>query len=77
MILSVSINAYQYQDLSHEAKQKVISMLDNDPLDYEDDYGVIHFRYFSECSDKDIEEHCNMNNYLFNKYGSPINNLIL
>ena len=78
MIFSVSINAYQYEDLpSHEAKKKVIYWLDNDPMEYEDDNGNLHYQYFSEGSEDDIIDHCNTNNYLFDKHGNPIHQLTL
>jgi hypothetical protein len=77
MILSVSINAYQYQDLDYKAQKNVIRWLDYDPLEYQDDKGGFHYAYFSDASDSDIEEHCYMNEYLFNKNGSPIHDLII
>lgn len=78
MILSVSINAYQYEDLtSHNAKRKVIDWLDEDPLDYEREDGTMGYQYFSEGSENDIRDYCNTNNYLFDKYGNPIHQLTL
>ena len=78
MILSVSINAYQYEDLtSHNAKRKVIEWLDNYPMDYQDENGIKHYQYFSELKEEDIIDHCNMNNYQFDKYGNPIHQLTL
>jgi hypothetical protein len=81
MILSVSINAYQYEDLtSHDAKRKVIYWLDNDPQEYEREDGTFGYSYYSDLSQEDehiIIDHCNMNNYRFDKYGNPIHQLIL
>jgi hypothetical protein len=77
MILSVSINAYEYKDLDHKAQRIVIRWLDLEPLEYQDEKGVFHYAYFSDGSDIDIEEHCLMNEYLFDKNGRPIHDLII
>jgi hypothetical protein len=80
MILSVSINAYQYEDLSHEAKQKVIYWLDKDPQEYERENGTFGYSYYCDLSKEDehiIIDMCNMNNYKFDKYGNPIHQLTL
>jgi quinol monooxygenase YgiN len=80
MILSVSINAYQYQDLDDNAKKEVIYWLDNDPQEYEKEDGTFGYSYYCDLSNEDehiIIEFCDMNNYKFDKYGNPIHQLIL
>jgi hypothetical protein len=78
MILSVSINAYQYEDLTlHEAKKKVIDWLNNYPLEFEREDGTMGYTYFSDDSEDDIIDHCNINGYLFDKNGNPIHQLTL
>lgn len=77
MILSVSIYAYEFEDLNNEAKQKVIYWLDQDPLEFEREDGSMGYQYFSEGSENDIKDHCFINNYRFDKYGNPIHQLTL
>jgi hypothetical protein len=80
MILSVSINAYQYQDLDDNAKKEVIYWLDNDPQEYEKEDGTFGYSYYCDLSKEEehiIIEFCDMNNYKFDKYGNPIHQLIL
>jgi len=75
----IKVNAYEFKELNQKAKNKVIYWLDELPLEYEeeDQQGniITKYRYFSNMIEKDINEHCEMNEYLFNKYGEPIHNL--
>lgn len=73
----VKIEAYKYEELSEKAKSNAIAYLDGIPFDYEDDEGNLHYEYFSDWNEADRIEFCEMNNYLFNKYGKLINNLIV
>jgi quinol monooxygenase YgiN len=80
MILSVSINAYQYQDLDNDAKKEVIYWLDSSPQEYEKEDGTFGYSYYSDLSKEDehiIIEFCDMNNYRFDKHGNRIDRLIL
>jgi quinol monooxygenase YgiN len=80
MILSVSINTYQYQDLDNDAKKEVIYWLDASPQEYEKEDGTFGYSYYSDLSKEDehiIIEFCDMNNYRFDKHGNRIDRLIL
>jgi len=80
MILSVSINAYQYQDLDNDAKKEVIYWLDSSPQEYEKEDGTFGYSYYSDLSKEDehiIIEFCDMNNYRFDKHGNRIDQLTL
>ena len=80
MILSVSINVYQYQDLDNDAKKEVIYWLDANPQEYEKEDGTFGYSYYSDLSKEDehiIIEFCDMNNYRFDKHGNRIDRLIL
>ena len=76
----ITINAYQYNDLEDQYKTNVKLWLDEIPFDYEDEdkQGNIILKqdYPSEWDDIDIQDHCESNEYLFNKYGKPIHKLI-
>ena len=75
----IKVNAYEFNELNQKAKNEVIYWLDQDPIDYEteDDEGDIikEYQYFSDMEDIDIIEHCEANEYLFNKYGECIHHL--
>lgn len=75
----IKINAYEYNELNSDAKREVVYWLDHNPIDYEneDEQGntIIEYQYFSDMEDIDIIEHCEANEYLFNKYGEPIHHL--
>ena len=77
----IKVNAYEYNELSTDAKTKVIHWLDELPLDYEteDENGNIktEYEYFSDMEEEDIHEHCEANEYLFTKYGDRIHHLEL
>lgn len=70
------IQGYNFKQLSEKAKQRVIRWLDECPLDYQDENGVLHYQYFSDGSESDIEEHCEINGYIFNIFGEPIHHVI-
>ena len=74
---TVSIQAYDFQDLSEKAKNNVLYWLDEFPLEYENEDGSFAYEYFSDITDENyIIEHCEMNNYLFDINGKPIHHLI-
>lgn len=72
----VIIEAYQFKELNKRAQLEAIYWLDKDPIEYEDENGIIQIYYFAESSDDEISEHCEINNYLFSIYGKPIHHLI-
>tara|TARA_A100001201_G_scaffold32785_5_gene35278 strand:+ start:1332 stop:1580 length:249 start_codon:yes stop_codon:yes gene_type:complete len=75
----IKVNAYEFNELNQKAKNEVVNWLDQHPLDYEteDEQGNIikEYQYFYDMEEIDIIEHCEMNEYLFNKYGEPIHHL--
>ena len=75
----IKVNAYEYSELKQDAKNEVIHWLDEIPLDYEteDEQGntIIEYEYFSDMEDIDIIEHCEINEYLFDKFGNCVHHL--
>ena len=71
-----SITGFNYLELTIEAKRRVLSWLDECPFEYETEEGNIMFDYASEWDEADIVEHCQINGYIFDKWGNPIHNLI-
>jgi hypothetical protein len=49
--------------------------LDEVPIEVENDKGEFEFRYFSDMTDIEIDEHCQANGYLFTESGRPIHHL--
>tara|TARA_R100001443_G_C3312797_1_gene168174 strand:+ start:158 stop:406 length:249 start_codon:yes stop_codon:yes gene_type:complete len=74
------INVYQYKELDPKAKLKVIWWLDEYPIEYdcEDKDGniITKYQYFSDAKDYEIQEHCEVNEYLFTVEGNCIHHLI-
>ena len=75
----IKIEAYEYKELDQDAKFNVKYWLDRDPIECEeeDEQGNITYKYcyFSEMDDEDLQDHCESNNYLFNKYGNCVHHL--
>ena len=75
----IKVNAYEYSELNTDAKHEVVYWLDQFPLEYEteDEQGntIIEYEYFSDMEDIDIIEHCEANEYLFDKFGKCIHHL--
>jgi len=78
-VKQIKVNAYEYSELNQEAKHEVVYWLDETPLDYEteDEHGntIKEIEYFSDMEEQDIQEHCEINEYLFSSLGKPIHNL--
>jgi len=75
----VKIKAYKFKELKDKAIIEALTWLDNFPLDYEDENGNIKWEYFSDIYHQEpeyIAEHCETNEYLFDKYGNAIHHLI-
>jgi hypothetical protein len=75
----VKIKAYKFEELKKESIIKVLNWLDEWPIDYEDENGDIKWDYFSDIYYQDpqyVAEHCEANEYLFDKYGNTIHHLI-
>jgi len=75
----INIRAYEYKELNDEAKATFTQYMYNSPFDYEDEdengNTIIKYDYFADMDLDDQIEFCEMNNYLFNKYGELINHL--
>jgi hypothetical protein len=74
--MKVTIEAYKYEDLDHQSQWDALVWLDECPLDYEDENGETKWEYFTDMETQDVIEHCEANEYLFNKFGEPIHHLI-
>ena len=76
----VKIKAYKYQELNDIAKKNVIYEMDKNPFDseYESiDGKMIHcWDYFGDWQLSEQIDFCDCNEYLFDKYGNMIHNLI-
>ena len=74
------INVYQYKELDPDAKCKVIWWLDEYPPEYEseDENGntITEYQYFADAEDYEVQEHCEVNGYLFTIYGDCIHHLL-
>jgi len=75
----ITINAYDYLELDDKAKNNVRYWLNDMGFEYEDtDANGNIFRCFEdyfEWSDEEIKEHCEINKYLFDKYGECVHHL--
>lgn len=76
---TIQVNAYEYNQLNDEAKLKVKYWLDEDPMECEeeDKQGNITYKYcyFSEMSEEELHDHCEANEYLFDKWGNCVHHL--
>jgi hypothetical protein len=78
---TIKINAYEYNELNDKAKFQAKLWLDEIPLDYDtgeiDENGkpIIKNEYLGDWSDEEINEHCELNNYLFDKWGNCVHHL--
>jgi hypothetical protein len=76
---TVKIKAYKFEELAEHRQYKVAVWLDEWPIDYEDENGNTKWQYFSDLyftNKEEIAEHCEANEYLFDKFGEPIHHLI-
>jgi hypothetical protein len=78
-MIKIKINAYEYKELPENSKINVKIWLDEFPIEceYEDANGKIiqEYDYFSNMNDNEIQEHCEINEYLFSKNGDCIHHL--
>ena len=76
---TIKVNAYNYQELNQNGRNRVKNWLDEMPYDYEeeDNKGNIikKLDYPSSWEEIDIQEHCNDNEYLFDKDGNCVHHL--
>ena len=75
----IKVNAYEYSELNTDAKIKVIQWLDEWPIENvnQDDEGNTEetIEYYSDMEECEIQEHCEANEYLFDKFGKCIHHL--
>ena len=75
----ITVRAYEYKELDDKAKATFIHYMYDSPFDYEDEdengNTIIKYNYFADMDLDDQIEFCEMNNYLFNKYGGLIGHL--
>ena len=77
--MEIKIQAFKFHQLNNDAKSRVINWLDELPIECEDEDeqgNIINtIEYFSDMQEGEIEEHCEMNEYLFSKYGDCVHHL--
>ena len=80
IIKIVKIRAYKYQELDSKGKAKVIYQMNEIPFDseFENDNGelITEYDYFGDWDLSDQIDFCDINEYLFDRYGNPIHHLI-
>lgn len=71
----IIIDAYEYHELEPFAQAEVVYWLDQDLSECQNDQGEMEFIYFSDMTDEEIREHCELNGYLFDDEGRPVHHL--
>ena len=75
----IKIKAYEYTELNDKAKNNFINEMWDMPFEYEDEdkqgNTIIKYDYFGEWDLKDQIEYCEINDYIFNKYGELVGHL--
>lgn len=75
----IKIKAYKYEELDQKAKDNFINYMWDMPFDYQryDGQGniITENDYFGDWGLEDQIEHCEANNYIFNKYGELVGHL--
>ena len=75
----ISIRAYEYQELDDYAKSRFIDYMYDSHFDYEDEdeegNTIIKYDYFADMDLAEQIEFCEINKYLFDKYGELIGHL--
>ena len=75
----ITVKAYQYQELNDDAKDKFMHKMYDMPFDYEDEdeegNTIIKYDYFAEWDLEEQIDFCEINKYLFDKYGNLIGHL--
>ena len=73
----VLIEGFQYTELPTKAQRKVLEWLDEDPIPTTAHDGSTGWEYPSDWTTDEVQEHCMMNEYLFDRTGDPIHHLVL
>ena len=72
----VNIKAYKYEELSGYAQDNFDAYMYDCPFDCENNEGEFEIEFFADWDYEDRAEYCEMNDYLFDKTGRLINDLI-
>tara|TARA_R100000995_G_scaffold67950_2_gene36602 strand:+ start:76 stop:342 length:267 start_codon:yes stop_codon:yes gene_type:complete len=77
----IKIRAYRFEELNDKARENFAHQMYDMPFDSEtgeyDDEGnaILEYDYFAEWHFEEQIEYCEMNEYLFDKYGNLISHL--
>jgi hypothetical protein len=66
-----TVTGFDYIELTDQAKVNVRQWLDQDPIELEDGC-----TYIGDWDDEYIQDHCQINGYVFDRNGKPIHNII-
>ena len=72
----ITIKFYEFQDLNWTAKLNVMGWLDAYPIEYQDNDGNWLTQSWFDVEENHIQDHCEVNGYLFSTQGKPIHHLI-
>ena len=78
---TIKINAYEFKELNECAKFKAKLWLDEVPFEYENDEldkngkHILKTEYISDWDNDTIQEHCEINGYLFDESGDCVHHL--
>lgn len=75
----IKIKAYQYNELNEKAKTEVRYWLNEIPIDYEDEDEngrlIAKVMYLGDMEEKEIQDYCEEQGYLFSESGSRVHHL--
>jgi hypothetical protein len=71
-----SVTGFDFIELGDKAKNNVRRWLNEDPIEYDDDDGIVQADFVGDWKDADIDEFCRDNQYVFDVTGKPIHNII-
>ena len=75
----ITIRAYEYKELNEKAKNNFIHEMWDVPFEYEDEdekgNTSIKYDYFGEWDLEEQIDYCEINSYLFDKYGNRVGHL--
>ena len=75
----VFIEGFEFRELDEVsyAKSRAREWLNNTPIEWVDDKHDINYEYVGDWDERDIQEHCQSNEYLFDINGNPIHSLVI
>ena len=71
-----TVTGFDYIELTDQAQVNARQWLDQEPIEYDNDDGIVCAVFVGEWKDLDIQEHCRDNQYIFDRAGKPIHNII-